>query len=395
MAVRLFDHHISDICLGKPALRSISLSATLADALSALKKLGENYISVWSCASHSSKSASHHDCRCVAKISVLDVILFLCNEDNLSQPAVALQSSVSVLIPQGHVLVRHLEPHASLVEAINLLLEGVQNLVVPIQTRTSVKSRERVLEEVAPFDCPLYNDLEYCWLTQEDIIRYLLNSIGLFSPTSITPINSLDAIDTANILAVHYDDPALSALPLLSQAIIHQTSVAIVDSEGKLIGEISPLTLNSCDETIAAAIVTLSAGELMAYVDCGDPPEDLVQLVKDRLEERNLGALLEWVEEESASVLSSCSSFYSSSSDDDSGSTWGRSGKLGRCSTRQVRSSEAAVCNPRSSLVAVMIQALAHRVPYMWVIEEDGSLVGIITFASMLKVFRERLKSMC
>lgn len=282
-------------------------------------------------------------------------------------------------------------------EAIDLLLEGAQNLVVPIQTRTSAKSREKVLEVVAPFDCPLHNGLEYCWITQEDIIRYLLNSIGLFSPTSITPVNSLNAIDTVNILALHYDDPALSALPLLSQAIIHQSSIAIVDSDGKLIGEISPLTLNSFDETITAAIVTLSAGELMAYVNCNDPPEYLVQLVKDRLEGRNLRGLLEWVEEESAmSAMSSCSSFCSSSSDDDSGSWWGRSGKLRKCSTRQVRrSSEVAVCNPRSSLVAVMIQALALRVPYMWVTEEDECLVGIITFTSMLKVFHERLKSMC
>lgn len=122
MAVRLLDHHISDICLGKPALRSISLSATLADALSALKKLGENYISVWSCASHSSKSATHHDCRYIAKISVLDVILFLCKQDNLSQPAVALQSSVSVLIPAVPVLVRHLEPHARCVISFPFLI---------------------------------------------------------------------------------------------------------------------------------------------------------------------------------------------------------------------------------------------------------------------------------
>lgn len=285
----------------------------------------------------------------------------------------------------------------SLIEAIDLLLEGAQNLVVPIQARTSANSRNKVVQEVPPYDCPLHNNLEYCWLAQEDVIRYLLDSIGLFSPTSITPINSLDAIDTANILAVHYDDPALSALPLLSQAIIHQSSIAIVDSDAKLIGEISPLALNCCDETVTAAIVTLSAGELMAYVDCGDPPEDLVQLVKDRLEERNLGALLEWVEEESA--MSSCSSFYSSSSfhssssDDDS--SLGRSGKVAANSARQVRSSEAPVCYPRSSLVAVMIQALSLRVPYIWVIKEDGSLVGIITYASMLKVFRDQLKSMC
>ncbi|XP_023518683.1 CBS domain-containing protein CBSX5-like [Cucurbita pepo subsp. pepo] len=393
MAVRLLAHEVSDICLGKPELRSISVSATLADALSALKRLGENYISVWNCACHSSKSGSGDDCRCVGKISVVDVVSFLCREENLSQPAVALHSSISVIIPEVPVIVRHLQPHASLVEGIDLLLEGAQNLVVPIQTRTFAKSRKKVLKEVAPFDCTLHNNLEYCWLTQEDIIRYLLNSIGLFSPTSITPINSLNAIDTANILAIHYDDPALSALPLLSQAIIHQSAIAIVDSDGKLIGEISPLTLNSCDETLTAAIATLSAGELMAYVDCGDPPEDLVQLVKDRLEERNLVALLEWVEEDSA--MSSCSSFYSTSSDDDSGSSLGRSGKFGRPSARQVRSSETAACNPRSSLVAVMIQALAHRVPYLWVVEDDGRLVGIITFVSMLKVFRERLKSMC
>ncbi|KAG6603703.1 CBS domain-containing protein CBSX5, partial [Cucurbita argyrosperma subsp. sororia] len=392
MAMRLLAHEVSDICLGKPPLRSIPVSATLAHALSVLKRLRQNHISVWSCACHSSKTISDHDCRCIGKVSVVDVILFLCREENLSQPAVALQSYVSILIPEVPVVVRYLEPHASLVEAIDLLLEGAQNLVVPIQTKTSAKSRKKVLKEVAPFDCPLHNVLEYCWLTQEDIIRYLLNSIGLFCPTSITPINSLNAIDTANILAVHYDDPAFSALPLLSQAIIQQSSVAIVDSDGKLIGEISPLTMNSCDVTVTAAIATLSAGELMAYVDYGNPPEDLVHLIKDRLEERNLGALLDWVEEETP--IFSCSSFYSSSSDDDSVSSWGSGGRLRRCSTRQVRSSEAAVCNPRSSLVAVMIQALARRVASMWVIEEDGALVGIITFSSMLKIFQEHLKSL-
>lgn len=55
---------------------------------------------------------------------------------------------------------------------------------------------------------------------------------------------------------------------------------------------------------------------------------------------------------------------------------------------------DAIVCFPWSSLVAVMIQALSHRVNYVWVVEDDGTLVGIVTFAGMMKVFRERLKSM-
>lgn len=167
--------------------------------------------------------------------------------------------------------------------------------------------------------------------------------------------------------------------------------MAVVDGEGRLIGEISPFTLNSCDEIVAAAIATLSAGDLMAYIDCGDPPEDLVQLVKDRLEERNYGALLEFMEEDS--TISSSSSMWSSSSDEEFG--YGKSGRLGGNSARLVRrSSEAIVCYPWSSLVAVMIQALAHRLSYVWVVEEDGTLTGVVTFAEMLKVFRERLNSM-
>lgn len=272
-------------------------------------------------------------------------------------------------------------------EAIDLILGGIQNLVVPIQTRNSTKKKILLKSQS---DAALHNNQEYCWLTQEDIIRYLLNCIGLFCPTAVNPINSLNVIESQNIPVVHYDDPALSALPLISESLLRQTSVAIVDVEGKLIGEISAFTLNSFDETAAAAIATLSAGDLMAYIDCGGPPEDLVQLVKERLEERNLGSFLELMEEES--TLSSSSSFCSSSSDDEFGP--GRSVRLGGYSARLVRRSEAIVCYPWSSLVAVMIQALAHRVSYVWVVEEDGTLSGIVTFTGMLKVFREHVKSM-
>ncbi|PON36786.1 CBS domain containing protein [Parasponia andersonii] len=382
MAVSLLAREVSDLCLGKPALRPLSATATVAEALSALKRLGEASLGVWSC----DHSSDDHQCRCVGKICMVDVICFLSREENLASPASALQAPLSLLLPKVPGLVMHLEPNARLLDAIDLILEGAQNLVIPIQA-----SRKKLYQKPTSFNSARHNNREYCWVTQEDIIRYLLNCIGLFSPTPANPISSLNVIDDQNIFAVHYDDPASAALPLITHSLVRQTSVAVVDGDGKLVGEISPATLNSCDETVVAAIATLSVGDLMAYIDCGGPPEDLLQLVKDRLQERNYGALLEFIAEDSA--ISSSSSLCSSSSDEEFG--FGKSGKFGGNSAAKMgRSSEAIVSYPWSSLVAVMIQALAHRLSYVWVVEEDGTLTGIVTFAEMLKVFRERLNSM-
>ncbi|GAV74427.1 CBS domain-containing protein [Cephalotus follicularis] len=383
MAVSLLGHEVSDLCLGKPPLRSLSVSAKVGDALSVLKRNGDSYLSVWSCDHF---NICLEDCQCIGKVCMMDIVCFLCKQENLLNPSAALESPVSVLVPKNSGIVRHLEPHASLLEAIDMILEGAQNLVIPLHHHSS--TRKKLLLQKPSFNTILHNHREYCWLTQEDIIRYLLNSISIFSPSPIQAINSLNIIDTDDILAVRYDDPALSALPLLSQSLTRQTSVAIVD-DGKIIGEISPFTINACDETVAAAIATLSAGDLMAYIDCGGPPEDLIRLVKERLEDRKLGAASELMGEEYGLSWSS----YSSSSDEESGSILGRSGRLGGYSARVGRRSEAIVCYPWSSLVAVMIQALAHRVSYVWVVEDDGTLAGIVTFTGMMTVFRECLYS--
>ncbi|PHU17939.1 hypothetical protein BC332_13634 [Capsicum chinense] len=47
-------------------------------------------------------------------------------------------------------------------------------------------------------------------------------------------------------------------------------------------------TLAYYNEDIAATITTLSSSDLMAYIDCGGPPEDLIGWVKMRLHEKNL-----------------------------------------------------------------------------------------------------------
>jgi len=264
---------------------------------------------------------------------------------------------------------------------VDCILEGAQSLIVPKRSRNSGTPKQKLLQK-----------RQYCWITQEDVMRFLFNSINHFSALASHSIQALDVIEDG-ILAVHYDDPALAALSAINTARNGHTAVAVLDDEGRLVGEISLYTLACCDETLAPAVATLSAGDLMAYIDYGGPPDDLVQLVKERLEERKLDGMLELLEKDhSNSSLSSClSSSASSSSDDELGSL--KTLRRRASSGGFVSGTEPIVCHPGSSLVAVMMQALAHRLNYVWVIEQDYSLVGMVTFAGMLKVFRDRVSS--
>uniref|UniRef100_A0A803LPV6 CBS domain-containing protein n=1 Tax=Chenopodium quinoa TaxID=63459 RepID=A0A803LPV6_CHEQI len=105
MAVQLFSHEISDLCLGKPPLRPLPASATVADALSLFRRSsGDPSLSVWS------SPVAGEASKCIGKISIVDVLCFLCKEENISTPSVALISPVSLLLPDGPSLVKQLDP---------------------------------------------------------------------------------------------------------------------------------------------------------------------------------------------------------------------------------------------------------------------------------------------
>ncbi|KAL2944432.1 CBS domain-containing protein CBSX5 [Bienertia sinuspersici] len=214
----------------------------------------------------------------------------------------------------------------------------------------------------------------YCSITQEDVVRFFFNSINHFSPIPFKSIQSLDIIEE-KIPTVHYDDLALTALTAIRNSDSGQTVVAVVDDEGRLVGEISVYTLACSDKAVSPVVATLSAGDLMAYVDYGGPPEDLVQLEKERLEEKKLDKMLELLEDfHSNSSVSSCISSLSSSSDDEVAV---KNTRPRTNSGRFASGTEPMVCHPGSSLIAVMIQALSHLFNHVWVIEEDNSLVGL------------------
>ncbi|GER43023.1 CBS domain-containing protein [Striga asiatica] len=348
MAVQLLAYQVADLCLGKPPLSYLpASSATVADALAALKSTGESSITLWSC-DHASPDK---DCVCVGKICTVDVICHLSREENLASPAAALQSPATVLVPRVEGLVRHVDPSSSLLEAIDLILEGAQNLVVPI--RTNRKQRKQLQKPSPSTLSTNHNGREFCWLTHEDFVRFLLGLIGLFSPIPTLPIETLGII-SHNFPSMSHHSPASSALEAIHRASIDQTSVALVDELGSLTGEISPFTL--------------TAGDLMG------PPE-------------------EWLREKGLLTGGNCCC----SSDDELaspttplGGMWARRA----CSARMMWRDEARVCGPGSSLVAVMIQAIARRVGSVWVVDGEGRVIGMVTFASMLGVFRDCLESL-
>ncbi|GAA0178243.1 kinase modulator [Lithospermum erythrorhizon] len=402
MAAHWLACEVADLCLGKPLLRSISASSTISEALAEIKASEGNCISIWSCDyneinSNNLMNDEKKDCICIGKLCMVDVICYLCKEDNFCSPSLSLKAPVSTLLPKLTCFVKHVEPSTSLLEATDIMLQGVHNIVIPIKSKVSSNSRRKQFQKSSSCTQTNHNGIEFCWLAQEDVIRFLLNSIGFFSPIPTLSIEDLDIIAT-DILAIGYNSLASSAVEAISCSLSRQTSVAVVDDCGTLIGEISPSTLACGDETISAAIMTLSAGDLIAYIDCGSPAEEIMNVAKSRLKDMNLEGILEEFE---VGDSNSTASFSSSDEELPSPKTTlispkpvSRHGRSSSYSARMLRTAEAIVCHPWSSLVAVMIQAIAHRLNYVWVIEEDYSVVGIVTFASILGILRDYFESL-
>lgn len=292
-----------------------------------------------------------------------------------------------------------------LLDAIDVLLtDGCQGLLVPLSART--RKRHHQHQGQAPSSdagALLATSSDCCVLTREDIVRHLFGSISHFSPVAALTVASLGLVRRDVVHAVHVDDDGLDVIPLLRRAVSDGTAVAVVADDDALVGEICPSVLASCDvEAVSAAFAGLSAGDTMAYIDCSlsshSPPEFLVRAIRAQLAGKGLDAMAELVEcagkDTAALPLSPSSSLSSTSSDEDSPSGRARrprrmpSGSFGWRSTEDV-----VACHSESSLVAVMAQALAHRVGYVWVANEtSGALVGVVRFADVLAVLREQLR---
>jgi CBS-domain-containing membrane protein len=102
-----------------------------------------------------------------------------------------------------------------------------------------------------------------------------------------------------------------------------------------------------------------------------------------------------------AAYTTDAAALSSSTSSSDEDSPLARSGRARRMSSgtgsfRWRSTEDVAACHAGNSLVAVMAQALAHRVGHVWVVEEvTGALVGVVSCADVLAVLRNHLRPEC
>lgn len=103
MAERLLHtHDVSDLCIGKPALRWLPPSATVADAVAAMER--DAALAVW--------DGSSEDGEVAGRVCMADVLLFLCADGNRASPAAALQATLADLLAAGAPPVRLIQPDA-------------------------------------------------------------------------------------------------------------------------------------------------------------------------------------------------------------------------------------------------------------------------------------------
>ncbi|CAO2046756.1 unnamed protein product [Urochloa humidicola] len=403
MAASLLSHVVSDLCIGRPKVLTLPPSTPVAAALAALRaEAADPFVFVDAePAAHRAKKAAP---TVYVMVSVADILCYLCGDaGNLRDPVAALGRPLSAVAAAafagGHGVTHRVDPQTRLLDAIDVLLtDGCQGLLVPRHARARKRQHHVVPcsdAAVATPDC--------CVLTREDMVRHLFGSISHFSPVAALTVSSLGLVRRDAAHAIHADADALDAIPLLRKAASEGTAVAVVADDDALVGEICPGVLASCDvETASAAFAALSAGDVMAYIDCSllshAPPEFLLHAIKAQLKDRGLDAVAELVDAASDLPLSpspSLASSASTSSDEDSpsGLRGRRPRKMSSSGSFGWRLTEDVVaCHSGSSLVAVTAQALAHRVGYVWVVDEtSGALDGVVRFADVLAVLREHL----
>ncbi|KAH7286442.1 hypothetical protein KP509_32G007400 [Ceratopteris richardii] len=312
----------------------------------------------------------------------------------------------------------------SLLEALDLIAKGAQNLVVPITRKTihnvtQVETAVTLKPHMASVNLSIllpkdHGGQEYCWLTVEDVLRFLLGSIGVFSPLPAMSIEALGLIGF-DVQMIEVEQAACSALEAIKLACQDSSAVAVVDSTKaspgaiRFVGDISCSALQTCNELASLALLTLSAEDFLAFLeDCRKPPQVLVDMIHSRVCEilgliKGKSSYIEPLtsKPESTTFLLHKLEMWgeSSSSEDDEygcGSPTGPHDLAHKwhskhpCSSRKGFSfrnqSGPSFCSPDSSLMAVLLQALAHREHYVWVTREDNLLIGIVNIRDILGV---------
>ncbi|XP_010247823.2 PREDICTED: CBS domain-containing protein CBSX6-like, partial [Nelumbo nucifera] len=286
--------------------------------------------------------------------------------------------------------------HARLIDALEMMKQGVRHLLVPksivwkgVSKRFSVLYNGKWLKNlesstgtngttnsIRPTSSSSMSVCEkkFCCLSREDVIRFIIGCLGALAPLPLSSILSLGAVNP-NYKYIEASTPAIKATQKLPP---DYSAVAVVESTSKghckIIGEISASKLRKCDHIAAAwALGNLSAGQFVMGV-C-DESDDITPT---SLPDFSINSI---VNEDGCDVgglrpRKFCSRSIGFTSNSTS-PTIGRSICTGNA---------PLTCKVTCSLAAVMAHILSRRATHVWVTDSESEdiLVGVVSYTDIL-----------
>ncbi|KAL9663060.1 hypothetical protein QQ045_027897 [Rhodiola kirilowii] len=399
MASVLLYHVVGDLTVGKPELIEFVETETVESAIKAIGDSTESGITVWKKGSVLPgfiENSEMRQKRFVGILNSLDIVSFLAKDWCLENQEMALKTPVSEVVVPNNSLLKEVDPATRLIDALELMKQGVRRLLVPksvgwkgMSKRFSILYNGRWLKSIdsssgnvstipttnkpSPSYASPIRD-KFCCLSREDVIRFLIGCLGALAPLPLSSISSLGAINP-NYISIEASTPAINVTHKLPD---DPTAVAVVDpapdGENRIIGEISAYKLWKCDYLAAAwALANLTAGQFVMGVEDSmmsrNPPNFSVCST-------NGDTLANGGETRKPKKFSSRSIGFQNNP---------TSLSLGIRSMYRGRSAPLT-CKVTNSLAAVMAQLLSHRASHVWVTEADNEdvLVGIVGYADIL-----------
>ncbi|KAF5454867.1 hypothetical protein F2P56_024500 [Juglans regia] len=406
MASVFLYHVVGDLTVGKPEMVEFLEMETVESAIRAIGESTEGGIPVWKRRSHSQhpgviESGEMRQQRFVGILSSLDIVGFLARSQCLEDQDKAMKTPVSEVVVPNNSLLRQVDPGTRLIDALEMMKQGVKRLLVPksvgwkgMSKRFSILYNGKWLKNIdtssgsginlnANTNRPSSSSTsstttlrgKFCCLSREDVIRFIIGCLGALAPLPLSSISSLGVINT-NYYSIEASLPALEATQKLPGDL---SAVAVVectpDGQYKIIGEISATKLWKCDYLAAAwALANLSAGQFVMGVEDDVTSRSLPDFTLNSTDGNNNLANGGGGSRRPKKFSSRSIGFFSNSP------SFGgnRSMYRGR--------SAPLTCKVTSSLAAVMAQMLSHRASHVWVIEDesDDVLVGVVGYADIL-----------
>ncbi|KAK9050467.1 hypothetical protein SSX86_030452 [Deinandra increscens subsp. villosa] len=404
MASVFLYHVVGDLTVGKPEMVEFTENETVEAAIRAIGESTECGIAVWKRRSVQKgfiENAEMRHQRFVGILNPLDIVAFLAKDDCLNDQEKALKTPVSEVIVPDNTLLKEVDPGTRLIDALEIMKNGVRRLLVPksigwrgMSKRFSILYNGKWLKNIdsnpnitipninrssSSTPTTIIRD-KYCCLSREDVIRFLIGCLGALAPLPLSSILSLGAVNP-NYCSIEASAPAIEAALKIPR---EPSAFAVVDptpdGQHKIIGEISASKLWKCDYLAAAwALANLSAGQFVTGVEDNLSPRYLPDLVaaggKDGTNSANGGVGGRSIRQRTFSSRSI--GFFNHNPSSQSFGV-NRSMYRGR--------SVPLTCKTTSSLAAVMAQMLSHRATHVWVTEalNDDVLVGLVGYADIL-----------